>query len=69
MVYSILTTSTILIKARLVELVDTRDLKSLDPRSCRFESGSGHQPASSFLFVDLALILQDGLCYALKKIY
>jgi hypothetical protein len=30
--------------ARMVKLVDTRDLKSLDPnRSCRFDSGSGHQ--------------------------
>lgn len=28
--------------ARLVELVDTADLKSADPRSCQFESGSGH---------------------------
>jgi hypothetical protein len=29
--------------ARVVKLVDTRDLKSLDlNRSCRFESGPGH---------------------------
>lgn len=37
--------------ARLVELVDTRDLKSLGPRGlCRFESGSGHHPAVSGCF-------------------
>ena len=30
--------------ARVVKLVDTGDLKSPDPnRSCRFESGPGHQ--------------------------
>jgi hypothetical protein len=30
--------------ARVVELVDTRDLKSLGPKGlCRFESGRGHQ--------------------------
>jgi hypothetical protein len=26
----------------VVKLVDTRDLKSLDLWSCRFDSGSGH---------------------------
>ena len=28
--------------ARVVKSVDTRDLKSLDHKSCRFESGPGH---------------------------
>ena len=31
------------IAARMVKLVDTRDLKSLALAACRFDSGSGHQ--------------------------
>ena len=39
---------TVFPRARVVELVDTRDLKSLDPKgSCRFESGLGHHDFSS----------------------
>ena len=32
-----------LLSARVVKLVDTRDLKSLALWVCRFDSGSGHQ--------------------------
>ena len=34
------------VQGRVVELVDTRDLKSLGPKGpCRFESGRGYQPS------------------------
>ncbi len=35
--------------ARMVKLVDTRDLKSLGlNRPCRFDSGSGHQKSKGY---------------------
>jgi hypothetical protein len=33
----------------VVKSVDTRDLKSLDHKSCRFESGPGHHFKATFL--------------------
>ena len=53
----------------MVELVDTRDLKSLGHRLCRFKPGSGYQTISSgyrfifcsrfFCFVFFTTILQQ----------
>lgn len=35
-----------------MESVDTRDLKSLDHRSCQFDSGRGHQLETGKMIID-----------------
>ncbi len=50
--------------ARVVKSVDTRDLKSLDHKSCRFESGPGHHllaPSSKSDFAGIAQLVERDL--------
>lgn len=55
--------------ARMVELVDTRDLKSLGHRLCRFKPGSGYQKEKAATGQSCGRFFQDSCTIFLNYIY